>query len=175
MIMLQTCRLSRSWMLEDAATLTPRAFSGNQQEWALYNSYIRDRFGGRATAIGTHGIVGFVTNGGLGRWHMPLDGIRHENVSGRRSLPRASMCSIFGATIRKNRVSKVPVRKKGGKIFSVAPVVVTPVAITLARQEPRRGPSTETHQVQYHDIGDYLTTRGEAGIDVRALWQYWRS
>ena len=137
-----------------AATYAARSSATNKN--GLYNSYIR-AIRWASDRIGTHGIVGFVTNGG---W---VDGNAADGI---RLCLAEEFSSIHVFHLRGDqRTSGDRSRREGGKIFGSGSR--TPVAITLLVKNPA---AVEQGRIRFHDIGDYLNSRTET-YDRGALRQ----
>jgi predicted helicase len=109
----------------------------------LYDSYIR-AIRWASDRIGEQGIVAFVTNGSF------LD---HNNMDGLRKCLTEEFSHLYVFNLRGNqRTAGEESRREGGKIFGSGSR--TAVAITIMVKDPAH---TGPCDLQYHDIGDYLT------------------
>lgn len=113
---------------------------------ALYDSYIKAFRWSTDRLDQEHGgIVCFVSNGA---W---LDG---NGMDGFRKCLEKEFSSIYIFNLRGNqRTSGELSRKEGGKIFGSGSR--TPISITLLVKNPTL--KLEKANIQYHDIGDYLS------------------
>ena len=115
----------------------------------LYNSYIRS-IRWASDRIGKSGIVGFVTNGGF------LEG---NAAAGIRKCLADEFSSIYVFHLRGNqRTSGELSRREGGKIFGSGSRA--PIAISLLVKNP----GAKSKGINFHDIGDYLTTEQKLKI-----------
>jgi predicted helicase len=109
----------------------------------LYDSYIR-AIRWASDRIGTHGIIGFVTNGGF---------IDANNADGLRKTLASEFATIYVFNLRGNqRTAGEQSRKEGGKIFGAGSR--NTVAVTFLIKKAK---DTGRASVRYHDIGDYLS------------------
>lgn len=114
---------------------------------SLYDSYVKAfRWASdRIAQIKDGGIVAFISNGS---W---LDG---NGQDGMRKCLQDEFTSIYVFNLRGNqRTSGELSRKEGGKIFGSGSR--TPITITLLVKNPAK--SQEKADINYYDIGDYLT------------------
>ena len=116
---------------------------------SVYDSYIK-AFRYATDRLGEDGIVAFVSNGA---W---LD---NNAFDGFRKSIEQEFAKIYVFNLRGNqRTSGELSRREGGKIFGSGSR--TPVSITLLVKKPHEGKA----DINYHDIGDYLTR--EQKLDI---------
>ena len=109
----------------------------------LYDSYIR-AIRWASDRIGKSGVIGFVTNAG---W------VEANTGDGLRKCLAEEFSSIYVFHLRGNqRTAGELSKKEGGKIFGSGSRA--PIAISLLVKNPA---STQNGQIQFHDIGDYLS------------------
>ena len=109
----------------------------------LYDSYVR-AIRWASDRIGDRGVIGFVTNGG---W---LDG---ATMVGLRHCLAEEFTSLYVLNMRGDqRTSGELSRREGGKLFGGGSRA--PISILVLVKDPSK---TERGQINYHDIGDYLT------------------
>ena len=147
-------RIAETYAVESRATLKK----------SLYDSFIR-AFRWASDRIGDSGIVAFVTNGSY---------IDNNAMSGFRKSLMKEFSSIYCFNLRGNqRTSGELSRKEGGKIFGSGSRA--PIAITLLVKRPG---SKLNAQLNYHDIGDYLSREEKLNIiknfgSIRSIpWQH---
>lgn len=143
-----------------ADTYAKRSTATNKN--SLYDSYLR-AFRWATDRVGDHGVVAFVSNGG---W---IDG---NTADGIRLSLADEYSRIYVYNLRGNqRTSGELSRKEGGKVFGSGSR--NTVAILIGVKNPA---STGPCEVQYRDIGDYLTRERKleivAGGDLESVeWQ----
>lgn len=109
----------------------------------LYDSYIR-AIRWASDRIGTSGVIAYVSNGSF------VDG---NNMDGLRKCLVDEFSNIYVFHLRGNqRTAGELSRKEGGKIFGSGSR--SPIAISVLVKNPD---ATKNGQVQFCDIGDYLT------------------
>ncbi len=143
-----------------ADTYAKRSTATNKN--SLYDSYLR-AFRWATDRVGDHGVVAYVSNGG---W---IDG---NTADGIRLSLADEYSRIYVYNLRGNqRTSGELSRKEGGKVFGSGSR--NTVAIFIGVKDPdHTGPC----EVQYRDIGDYLTRERKleivAGGDLESVeWQ----
>jgi len=122
---------------------------------SLYDSYIRG-IRWASNRIKDDGVIAFVSNGSF------IDG---NTADGIRKTFATEFSRIFVYNLRGNqRTSGEVSRKEGGKIFGSG--ARTPIAVTiLIKNAAHTGPA----DIQYRDIGDYLTR--EQKLDILEIEQ----
>jgi predicted helicase len=119
----------------------------------LYDSYIR-AIRWASDRINDRGVVAFVTNGSF------LDA---NNMDGLRKCITEDFSHLYVFNLRGNqRTSGEESRREGGKIFGSGSR--TPVAITVMVKDPSHHCVCD---LNYHDIGDYLSREEKLGIIER--------
>ncbi|WP_226759152.1 DEAD/DEAH box helicase [Arthrobacter sp. SO3] len=121
----------------------------------LYDSYIRG-IRWASDRIKTDGVIAFVSNGSF------IDG---QSMDGIRKTFAREFSRIFIYNLRGNQRTAGEIsRKEGGKIFGSG--ARTPIAIAiLIKNSSHTGPA----DIQYRDIGDYLTR--EQKLDILEIEQ----
>lgn len=128
---------------------TYAAKSTAQLKNSLYDSYLR-AFRWATDRIGTQGVVAFVSNGG---W---IDGNTGDGI--RLSLAE-DFTDIYVFNLRGNqRTAGELSRKEGGKVFGSGSR--STIAVTIGIKDPSR----KGFQINYKDIGDYLTAEEKLEI-----------
>ena len=118
---------------------------------SLYDSYIR-AIRWASDRIGDEGVVAFVSNGGY------IDG---NAMDGLRKCLADDFSSVYCFNLRGNaRTSGEQRRKEKSNIFGEG--TRTPVAILLLVKKPKA--ASDTCQIFYHDIGDYLDRKQKLKI-----------
>lgn len=113
-----------------------------------YDSYIK-AFRWASDRIGDKGVIGFVTNGSY---------IDSSSSDGLRASLYDEFNHLYIFNLRGNqRTQGEQSRKEGGKIFGSGSRA--PIAISILVKD-----NTNTHEIYYHDIGDYLTTKQKLEI-----------
>ena len=124
-----------------AATYAAQSAATNKN--AVYDSYIR-AIRWASDRIGDSGIIGLVTSAG---W---LDG---NAMDGMRKCLTDEFSGIQVVHLRGNQRTQGELsRREGGKVFGSGSRA--PVAVTILVKNPV---SAKQRQIQFHDIGDYLT------------------
>lgn len=122
---------------------------------SLYDSYIRG-IRWASNRIKDDGVIAFVSNGTF------IDG---KTADGIRKTFTEEFSRIFVYNLRGNqRTSGETSRKEGGKIFGSGSRTQVAIAI-LIKNSARTGPA----DIQYRDIGDYLTR--EQKLDILEIEQ----
>ena len=122
---------------------TYAAYSSATLQKNLYDSYIR-AIRWASDRIGEQGVIGFVTNGGY---------IDSNSADGLRKCLADEFSSLYFFHLRGNqRTSGEKSRQEGGKIFGSGSRA--PIVIAILVKNPV---ATQTGQIYFHDIGDYLT------------------
>ena len=117
---------------------------------SLYDSYIR-AIRWASDRLGNSGVMGFITNAGF---------IEGNAMDGLRKCLAEEFSSLYIFHLRGNqRTSGELSRKEGGKIFGSGSRA--PIAITLFVKNPN---SKKPGQINFHDIGDYLSQQEKLGI-----------
>lgn len=126
-----------------------------------YDSYIR-AFRWASNRLNSRGIVGFVSNGSY------LDS---NSSDGLRACLYEEFNHLYIINLRGNALGLGEIRKKeGGNIFGSGSR--TPVAISILVKD-----GSDSHELHYHDIGDYLSQKEKLRIiedfgDMSAIdWQ----
>lgn len=127
----------------------------------LYDSYIR-AFRWASNRLNSRGIIGFVSNGSY------LDS---NSSDGLRACLYEEFNHLYIINLRGNALGLGEIRKKeGGNIFGSGSR--TPVAISILVKD-----GSDSHELHYHDIGDYLSQKEKLRIiedfgDMSAIdWQ----
>ncbi len=130
--------------LRDCIKETYVKYAATTQKRSLYDSY-KMAIRWASDRIGKQGIVAFVTNGSL------IDG---NTEAGIRACLAEEFSSIHVLNLRGNQRTQGEIsRREGGKVFGSGSRA--PVAITILVKNPNA--THEGCQIQYRDIGDYLT------------------
>ena len=126
-----------------------------------YDSYIR-AFRWASNRLNSRGIIGFVSNGSY------LDS---NSSDGLRACLYEEFNHLYIINLRGNALGLGEIRKKeGGNIFGSGSR--TPVAISILVKD-----GSDSHELHYHDIGDYLSQKEKLRIiedfgDMSAIdWQ----
>lgn len=144
-----------------ADTYATRSTAANQK--GLYDSYIRAfRWATDRLSPKEGSVIAFISNG---TW---IDGNSHDGF--RAFLPK-EFDKIYVFNLRGNqRTSGELSRREGGKIFGSGSR--TPIAITILVRHPEDKRS-DSCQIHYHDIGDYLSREDKLRIIKQARsYQY---
>jgi predicted helicase len=129
---------------------------------SLYNSYLR-AFRWATDRVGDHGVVAFVSNG---------DWVDGNTADGIRLSLADEYSRVYAYNLRGNqRTSGELSRREGGKVFGSGSR--NTVAIFIGVKDPTQ---TGPCEVQYRDIGDYLTRERKLEIiaagDLKSVeWQ----
>ncbi|ELX1995035.1 DEAD/DEAH box helicase [Escherichia coli] len=130
-------------MLDKRIAETYAACTTATNKNALYDSYIR-AIRWASDRIGEQGVIGFVTNGGY---------IDSNSADGLRKCLAEEFSSLYFFHLRGNqRTSGEKSRQEGGKIFGSGSRA--PIVIAILVKNPA---ATQSGQIYFHDIGDYLT------------------
>ncbi len=131
--------------LDDRIARTYAALTSATNKNSLYDSYIKAFRWSADKLDKSGGVICFVSNGS---W---LEG---NSADGFRKSLMLEFSSIYVFNLRGNqRTSGELSRKEGGKIFGSGSR--TPISITLLVKKPNE--KSESAQIFYHDIGDYLS------------------
>lgn len=127
----------------------------------LYDSYIK-AFRWASDRLENHGVIGFVTNGNY---------INTNSADGLRAGLYEEFNHLYIFNLRGDqRTLGEQSRREGGKIFGSGSR--TPVAISILVKD-----GSDSHELHYHDIGDYLSQKEKLAIisgfaDISQLdWQ----
>lgn len=108
---------------------------------AIYDSYIQ-AFRWASDRIGSQGVIGFVSNGSF---------IDSQSTDGFRKVLVEEFNHLYILNLRGDqRTQGETSRREGGKIFGSGSR--TPIAISILVKD-----GSESHEIHYHDIGDYLS------------------
>lgn len=136
--------------LDDSIRQTYAAQASGKLAKNLYDSYIR-AIRWATNRIGERGIVAFVTNGSF------LDA---NNMDGLRKCLTEDFSHLYVLNLRGDARKQGEDRtREGGGVFDAGSR--TPVAITIMVKDPGY---TAPCQLQYYDIGDYLSTQEKLDI-----------
>lgn len=127
----------------------------------LYDSYVK-AFRWASDRLKDKGVIGFVTNGGF---------LNSNSADGLRAGLYEDFNHLYIFNLRGDqRTLGEQSRKEGGKIFGSGSR--TPVAISILVKD-----GSDSHEIHYHDIGDYLSQKDKLNIisdfgDISAIdWQ----
>ena len=127
----------------------------------LYDSYVK-AFRWASDRLKNHGMIGFVTNGNY---------INTNSADGLRAGLYEEFNHLYIFNLRGDqRTLGEQSRREGGKIFGSGSR--TPVAISILVKD-----GSDSHELHYHDIGDYLSQKEKLAIisgfaDISRLdWQ----
>lgn len=127
----------------------------------LYDSYIK-AFRWASDRLKGQGVIGFVTNGNY---------LNTNSADGLRAGLYEEFNHLYIFNLRGDqRTLGEQSRKEGGKIFGSGSR--TPVAISILVKD-----GSDSHEIHYHDIGDYLSQKDKLNIisdfgDISAIdWQ----
>lgn len=144
-------RLAETYVVKSNAGLTK----------GLYDSYIK-AFRWASDRLKNQGVIGFVTNGNY---------LNTNSADGLRAGLYEEFNHLYIFNLRGDqRTLGEQSRKEGGKIFGSGSR--TPVAISILVKD-----GSDSHELHYHDIGDYLSQKEKLAIisgfgDVSQLdWQ----
>nr|WP_277399369.1 type ISP restriction/modification enzyme [Escherichia coli] len=130
-------------LLDKRIELTYAKYTTATLKSSLYDSYIR-AIRWASDRIGEQGVIGFVTNGGY---------IDSNSADGLRKCLAEEFSSLYFFHLRGNqRTSGEKSRQEGGKIFGSGSRA--PIVIAILVKNPA---ATQSGQIYFHDIGDYLT------------------
>lgn len=114
----------------------------------LYDSYVK-AFRWSSDRLGNQGIIGFVTNGNY---------LNTNSADGLRAGLYEEFNHLYIFNLRGDqRTLGEQSRKEGGKIFGSGSR--TPVAISILVKD-----GSDSHELHYHDIGDYLSQKEKLAI-----------
>lgn len=144
-------RLEETYVVKSSTTLTK----------GLYDSYIK-AFRWASDRLTNQGVIGFVTNGNY---------LNTNSADGLRAGLYEEFNHLYIFNLRGDqRTLGEQSRREGGKIFGSGSR--TPVAISILVKD-----GSDSHELHYHDIGDYLSQKKKLAIisefaDVSQLdWQ----
>lgn len=144
-------RLSETYVAKSNAGLTK----------GLYDSYVK-AFRWASDRLKNQGVIGFVTNGGY---------LNSNSTDGLRAGLYEDFNHLYIFNMRGNALGLGEIRKKeGGNVFGAG--TRTSVAISILVKD-----GSDSHELHYHDIGDYLSQKEKLAIisgfgDVSQLdWQ----
>lgn len=144
-------RLSDTYVAKSNAGLTK----------GLYDSYVK-AFRWASDRLKDNGVIGFVTNGNY---------LNTNSSDGLRAGLYEDFNHLYIFNLRGDqRTLGEQSRKEGGKIFGSGSR--TPVAISILVKD-----GSDSHEIHYHDIGDYLSQKDKLNIisdfgDISAIdWQ----
>lgn len=127
----------------------------------LYDSYVK-AFRWASDRLKGNGVIGFVTNGNY---------LNTNSADGLRAGLYEDFNHLYIFNLRGDqRTLGEQSRKEGGKIFGSGSR--TPVAISILVKD-----GSDSHEIHYHDIGDYLSQKEKLNIisdfgDISAIeWQ----
>ncbi|MGF0087980.1 type ISP restriction/modification enzyme, partial [Streptococcus hyointestinalis] len=144
-------RLSETYVLKSKTTLSK----------GTYDSYVK-AFRWASDRLKGQGVIGFVTNGNY---------LNTNSADGLRAGLYEDFNHLYIFNLRGDqRTLGEQSRKEGGKIFGSGSR--TPVAISILVKD-----GSDSHEIHYHDIGDYLSQKDKLKIieefsDVSGIdWQ----
>jgi endonuclease and methylase llaGI len=144
-------RLEETYVVKSSTTLTK----------GLYDSYVK-AFRWASDRLKNQGVIGFVTNGNY---------LNTNSADGLRAGLYEEFNHLYIFNLRGDqRTLGEQSRREGGKIFGSGSR--TPVAISILVKD-----GSDSHELHYHDIGDYLSQKEKLAIvsgfgDVSQLdWQ----
>ncbi|MGT2948273.1 DEAD/DEAH box helicase [Streptococcus devriesei] len=127
----------------------------------LYDSYVK-AFRWASDRLKDKGVIGFVTNGGF---------LNSNSTDGLRAGLYEDFNHLYIFNMRGNALGLGELRKKeGGNVFGGG--TRTTVAISILVKD-----GSDSHEIHYHDIGDYLSQKEKLNIisdfgDISAIeWQ----
>ena len=127
----------------------------------LYDSYVK-AFRWASDRLKDKGVIGFVTNGGF---------LNSNSTDGLRAGLYEDFNHLYIFNMRGNALGLGELRKKeGGNVFGGG--TRTTVAISILVKD-----GSDSHEIHYHDIGDYLSQKDKLNIisdfgDISAIdWQ----
>lgn len=134
--------------LDASIDSTYARYSNSSLKKSLYDSYIK-AFRWSSDRIGHKGVIGFVSNGSF---------IDSNTTDGLRKCWQEEFNYIYVFNLRGDARTQGERRKKeAGNVFDSGSR--TPVAIALLIKD-----GSDTHEVYYHDIGDYLSREEKLSI-----------
>lgn len=114
----------------------------------LYDSYVK-AFRWASDRLGNQGVIGFVTNGNY---------LNTNSADGLRAGLYEEFNHLYIFNLRGDqRTLGEQSRREGGKIFGSGSR--TPVAISILVKD-----GSDSHELHYHDIGDYLSQKEKLAI-----------
>lgn len=114
----------------------------------LYDSYVK-AFRWASDRLTNQGVIGFVTNGGY---------LNSNSTDGLRAGLYEDFNHLYIFNMRGNALGLGEIRKKeGGNVFGAG--TRTSVAISILVKD-----GSDTHELHYHDIGDYLSQKEKLAI-----------
>ena len=144
-------RLEETYVVKSSTTLTK----------GLYDSYVK-AFRWASDRLKNQGVIGFVTNGGY---------LNSNSTDGLRAGLYEEFNHLYIFNMRGNALGLGDIRKKeGGNVFGAG--TRTTVAVSILVKD-----GSDSHELHYHDIGDYLAQEEKLAIisgfgDVSQLdWQ----
>ena len=136
-------------------------FSASTSSRSTYDSYIK-AYRWASDRLGKQGVIGFVTNGAY---------LNTNSADGLRAGLYEEFNHLYIFNLRGDqRTLGEQSRKEGGKIFGSGSR--TPVAVSVLVKD-----GSDSHEIHYHDIGDYLSQKDKLNIisdfgDISAIdWQ----
>ncbi|QNL42273.1 DEAD/DEAH box helicase [Streptococcus sp. NSJ-72] len=127
----------------------------------LYDSYVK-AFRWASDRLTNQGVIGFVTNGGY---------LNSNSTDGLRAGLYEDFNHLYIFNMRGNALGLGEIRKKeGGNVFGAG--TRTSVAVSILVKD-----DSDSHELHYHDIGDYLSQKEKLAIisefaDISRLdWQ----
>lgn len=134
-------RLAETYVAKSNAGLTK----------GLYDSYVK-AFRWASDRLINQGVIGFVTNGGY---------LNSNSTDGLRAGLYEDFNHLYIFNLRGNALGLGEIRKKeGGNVFGAG--TRTSVAISILVKD-----GSDSHELYYHDIGDYLSQKEKLGIISR--------
>ena len=131
-------RLEETYVAKTSTTLTK----------GLYDSYVK-AFRWASDRLTNQGVIGFVTNGGY---------LNSNSTDGLRAGLYEDFNHLYIFNIRGNALGLGEIRKKeGGNVFGAG--TRTSVAISILVKD-----GSDTHELHYYDIGDYLSQKEKLNI-----------
>lgn len=114
----------------------------------LYDSYVK-AFRWASDRLTNQGVIGFVTNGGY---------LNSNSTDGLRAGLYEDFNHLYIFNMRGNALGLGEIRKKeGGNVFGAG--TRTSVAISILVKD-----GSDSHELHYHDIGDYLSQKEKLAI-----------
>lgn len=134
--------------LEKSISDTYAKYTEAKMKKTLYDSYI-EAFRWASNRLGSQGIISFVSNGSF---------IDSQATDGMRKSLYEEFNHLYIFNLRGDqRTQGETSRKEGGKIFGSGSR--TPIAISILVKD-----GSDTHEVHYHDIGDYLNREQKLSV-----------
>ena len=131
-------RLAETYVAKSNAGLTK----------GLYDSYVK-AFRWASDRLANQGVIGFVTNGGY---------LNSNSTDGLRAGLYEDFNHLYIFNMRGNALGLGEIRKKeGGNVFGAG--TRTSVAISILVKD-----GSDTHELHYYDIGDYLSQKDKLKI-----------